>query len=239
MLSADRASATVPRHRKTRIRVFEPCRRRGAGAHSPQVPDRLRKIALYQYSIASDPPVSTVGGTGILRPLIVPSGTPTIGLPQYMYEQCSVGMCHGNLALPLERGYYPDEVLRATGRDLGLAVIPIGGWVNLGRAGATRATASVDDLLRMMNRRPNTQAEYASGDMLSYLRINQAEGSHMLLENGVSHIVLRQDVATRRTALHEWLHRRLQRQLGHSRPREDEIIEEFLNRHEQYFRLGN
>jgi hypothetical protein len=160
-----------------------------------------------------------------------------MGLPQYMFEQCSVGMCHGNLALPVDRGYYPDETLRAAGRDMVLAALPIGGWANTARAGTTRAVASVDDLVRMMNRRPYTQAEYASGDMLAYLRVNQAERSHMLLESGVSHIVLRQDVATRRTAMHEWLHRRLQRQLGHPRPGEDQIIEDFLNRHERLFRL--
>lgn len=90
----------------------------------------------------------------------------------------------------------------------------------------------------MMNKRANTKAEYATGDMERYLRANQAEGSHMLLENGTSHIVLRQDVATRRTALHEWLHRRLQQRTGRPRAGEDEIIERFLDRHQQLFQIG-
>lgn len=132
MLSADRASATVPRHRKTRIRVFEPCRRRGAGAHSPQVPDRLRKIALYQYSIASDPPVSTVSGfanDGVMNPIYVPRGTVTMGLPRYVYQHCAMSMCHGNTALPFERGYLTDEESQSLAFEAGTLILgwPLGG----------------------------------------------------------------------------------------------------------------
>jgi hypothetical protein len=90
----------------------------------------------------------------------------------------------------------------------------------------------------MMNKRPNTRAEYAAGDMARYLRVNQAEGSHMLLKNGVSHIVLRQDVATRQTVFHEWLHRRLQQKTGGPRAGEDEIIERFLTRYQKLFKTG-
>ena len=63
------------------------------------------------------------------------------------------------------------------------------------------------------------------------------EGSHLLKEGGGSHIILRKDVATRKTALHEWLHRSLQRRRGGPTPGEDRIIESFLERHNRLFRL--
>jgi hypothetical protein len=59
----------------------------------------------------------------------------------------------------------------------------------------------------------------------------------MLLEGGQSNILLRADVATRRTALHEWLHRSLQRRTGGPTPGEDQLIEQFLERHKSLFHL--
>ena len=103
---------------------------------------------------------------------------------------------------------------------------------------AGKEPASVEDLISMMNKRANTKAEFATGDMLRYLNYVQAEASHMLLEDGTSHIVLRKDVSTRWTALHEWLHRCLQRKAGQARPGEDEFIEKFLARHQKLFRIG-
>lgn len=91
----------------------------------------------------------------------------------------------------------------------------------------------------MMNKRPGTKAEFATGDAERYLKAVGAEGSHLLDEAGNSHILLRQDVATRHTALHEWLHRHLQRKHGAPRRGEDQSIEDFLDRHKDLFNLGD
>jgi len=91
----------------------------------------------------------------------------------------------------------------------------------------------------MMNKRSNVTARFATGDTARYLKALNAEGSHMRLESGVSDILLRSDVATRRTAFHEWLHRRLQLRNGQPLPGEDAIIERFLSRHERLFRLND
>jgi len=104
-------------------------------------------------------------------------------------------------------------------------------------AGAKGGVASVDELLAMMNKRPGVAAEYATGDALAYLQANQAAGSHMLFEGGRSSILLRQDLGSRWTAFHEWLHRALQRRTGGPRAGEDEFIEAFLERHKAFFRL--
>jgi peptidoglycan hydrolase-like protein with peptidoglycan-binding domain len=91
--------------------------------------------------------------------------------------------------------------------------------------------ATVEELIAMMNQRPNVTAQFAKGDALSYLQAQEAEASHLMMENGVSNILIRQDVATRRTVFHEWLHRYLQlRNGGNMRPGEDDMIETFLNR---------
>ena len=104
--------------------------------------------------------------------------------------------------------------------------------------GTHRAVASLDDLVTMMNRRPNVNAQVASGDAERYLRAVQAEGSHMFTEGGVSQILIRRDVGNRWTAFHEWLHRRLQlRNGGAYRPGEDDLIEKFLLRHKKFFRI--
>ena len=91
--------------------------------------------------------------------------------------------------------------------------------------------ATVEELIAMMNKRPNITAEFAQGDALGYLQAVEAEASHMMMEQGVSSILIRQDVATRRTCFHEWLHRYLQlRNGGNMRPGEDDMIEAFLDR---------
>lgn len=59
----------------------------------------------------------------------------------------------------------------------------------------------------------------------------------MLMEGGASDVLLRADVATRRTALHEWLHRALQRRAGGPMRGEDQFIEQFLERQKTLFHL--
>ena len=88
-----------------------------------------------------------------------------------------------------------------------------------------------------MNKRAGTVAEYATGDSLRMLRTIEAGGSHAMLEGGVSHILIRKDVASRYTVFHEWLHRRLQRQLGSMRPGEERIIDDFLERHKELLKI--
>ncbi len=90
--------------------------------------------------------------------------------------------------------------------------------------------ATVEELIAMMNQRPDVTAQFAKGDALSYLQAQEAEASHLMVENGISSILIRQDVATRRTVFHEWLHRYLQLRNGGNIPGEDEMIESFLNR---------
>jgi RHS repeat-associated protein len=96
--------------------------------------------------------------------------------------------------------------------------------------------ASVDELIAMMNSRPNTTASYAVDDMLRYLKANEAEASHMITAQG-SDLQFIEGVATRRTAFHEWLHRYLQTKNGKPMPGEDEFIEDFLTRWGAYLRL--
>ena len=104
-------------------------------------------------------------------------------------------------------------------------------------AGLSAGRKTVSELIGMMNKRPNVLAEFASGDAEAYLKAINAEGAHMLQESGSSHIILRQDVATRHTAFHEWLHRVLQRKTGGPTPGEDGVIEKFLKRHKNLFGL--
>jgi hypothetical protein len=82
-----------------------------------------------------------------------------------------------------------------------------------GLAFARAEVATVEGLVAMMNKRAGVVAEFATGDAAAYLERIAAEGSHLLLEGGKSNILLRADVATRRTALHEWLHRVFDRNL--------------------------
>ena len=58
--------------------------------------------------------------------------------------------------------------------------------------------ATVEELIAMMNKRPNVTASFAEGDALAYLERVGAEGSHLLMEDGTSSILFRLDVATRR-----------------------------------------
>lgn len=107
-----------------------------------------------------------------------------------------------------------------------------------GLVSETGRVATVEELIAMMNKRTNVTAEFAKGDALSYLQAVEAEASHMMLEDGVSSILIRQDVSTRHTVFHEWLHRYLQlRNGGNMRPGEDDLIEAFLNRFKATLKL--
>ena len=104
--------------------------------------------------------------------------------------------------------------------------------------GSEGDVASVEDLLAMMNEREGVTAEFAVDDAEQFLIRNFAEGSHLLNLDGTSSILLRRDVATRATALHEWLHVILQRRNGGYTLGEDQFIEDFLRRHSRLFRLS-
>jgi hypothetical protein len=136
------------------------------------------------------------------------------------------------------------ERLLSAGFQIAFSAATLGGPRAVATASATGAAggggparATVEELVAQMNKRPRTVAEFATGDAEAFLRSMGAEGSHALLEGGRSHILLRADVATRRTALHEWVHRALQRRAGGPRPGEDAFIEGFLNRHKKLFGL--
>jgi len=98
-------------------------------------------------------------------------------------------------------------------------------------------TATVDELMSMMNKRLGTKAKYATGDQERYMKFIGASGSHNLDIAGNSTIFLRKDIANRETAFHEWLHRYLQRQVGGPRPDEEKIIDTFLERHRRLLKL--
>ena|GEM_PF-5414452 len=97
--------------------------------------------------------------------------------------------------------------------------------------------STVEELINMMNKRENTNASFATGDGEAYLKAVGAGGSHMLMENGTSDIMLRKDVTSRWTAFHEWLHRCLQQKNGEYTPGEDVKIEDFLERHKGMFKI--
>ena len=99
--------------------------------------------------------------------------------------------------------------------------------------------ATVEELLEMMNQREGVTARFASGDELAYLISQDAEASHMLLEDGTSDMIFRKDVSTRWTMYHEWLHHYLQKKNGGYMPGEDEFIEDFLERHKEIFKIGH
>jgi hypothetical protein len=101
-----------------------------------------------------------------------------------------------------------------------------------------KTPSTVDELIEMMNKRPGVKAEYATGEELDYLRSVEVEGSHWMTEAKESSILIRKEVATRHTAFHEWLHRVLQKANGGNyRPGEDQIIEAFLERFKNLFKL--
>ena len=97
--------------------------------------------------------------------------------------------------------------------------------------------ATVEELIDMMNKREGVDARFATGDAYDYLVYQNAEGSHMLLEDGSSSILLREDVATRWTAFHEWMHHLLQKKNGTYTPNEDDYIEHFLERHKEWLKI--
>ena len=101
-----------------------------------------------------------------------------------------------------------------------------------------KPVATVDQLIEMGNKRNNVKIQYAEGDTLEYYKSVGAEGSHWIDENGVSNIVIRKDVASRRTVFHEWLHKYLQKKNGGNyRPNEDMMIEKFLDRHSKLLKI--
>jgi hypothetical protein len=132
-----------------------------------------------------------------------------------------------------------DERSTAVAQNIFFSLIGLGGRGSAiaNQLPTSRAPASVEELLAMMNKRQNVNADFASGDMLAYLRKNEASGSHMLLEGGMSHISLRQEVATRWDAFHEWMHKSLQQRAGGPRPGEDQFIESFLDRHQKLLEI--
>lgn len=88
-----------------------------------------------------------------------------------------------------------------------------------------------------MNRRRNVTASFARGEDFAYLIAIGVEGVTRVGANRVE-ILLREDVATRTTAFHEWLHFRLTvRAGGFSDGRQDQRIEAFLARHRRIRRL--
>jgi len=100
-----------------------------------------------------------------------------------------------------------------------------------------KGPATVDELIEMMNKKKGVKAEYATGEKLDYLKYSGNEGSHMYLGEGKSHILIRKDVGTRHTAFHEWLHHVIQKKFDHNIPNEDNVIEEFLKRFKNLFKL--
>lgn len=109
--------------------------------------------------------------------------------------------------------------------------------VGEGAGGTNKQPATVDELMNMINKRDGVTARYATGEDLAYLKAMNAEGSHVYMQDGTSHILIRQDVATRHTVLHEYMHSFLQRKNGTYMPGEDQYIEEFLERLKEILRL--
>jgi RHS repeat-associated protein len=75
---------------------------------------------------------STVDGfanDGVMNPIYVPQGTVTMGLPQFVYQQCAMSMCHGNTDLPFTHGYLTDEQSQSLAFEAGTLILgwPLGG----------------------------------------------------------------------------------------------------------------
>lgn len=80
----------------------------------------------------AQPPGSTVsrfGNDGLMNPIYLPPGTVAMNLPNYVYQQCAMSMCHGNVALPFEKGYMTEQETRSLQLSVGITVLtlPIGG----------------------------------------------------------------------------------------------------------------
>jgi len=99
----------------------------------------------------------------------------------------------------------------------------------------TQGPAGADRLLEMMNRRPDVRAGWAEGDMARYLKVKRATGSTLLME-GTYDIKLLPGYAGRWTAFHEWMHRYLFKK-GVPKAEHHAIIDEFLQRHKEFFRI--
>ena len=80
-----------------------------------------------QMSVVST--VSRFGNDGLMNPIYLPPGTVAMNLPNYVYQQCAMVMCHGNVALPFEKGYMDDEESRKLSIEAGMFILtmPLGG----------------------------------------------------------------------------------------------------------------
>ena len=75
------------------------------------------------------------------------------------------------------------------------------------------------------------EARFATGDELAYLNYQGALGSHMLIEDGTSIILIKKEGATRWTVYHEYMHRVLLSKNGTYMLGEDYFIEAFPGRY--------
>ena len=101
--------------------------------------------------------------------------------------------------------------------------------------------ASVDQLIEMMNKRPDVIASYAEDPEILRM-LNGAEGVQMYVrtaEGATSYIDLDPNLATRATVFHEWLHRyfAVRGVVFDSIDAEHQVIEDFLARHAQLLGL--
>src|SRR5690606_19029171 len=58
---------------------------------------------------------------------IVPRGTVAMNMPTFVYQQCTMSMCHGNVDLPYTHGYLTEEEQRQfayrAGLEVGIAAV--------------------------------------------------------------------------------------------------------------------
>lgn len=87
---------------------------------------------------------STDGGfanDGVMSPIYVPGGTVAMNLPNFLYQQCAMSMCHGNVDLPFTHGYLTDAQSREFAMNAGLTV---GSFAVTGVLGTVRTAAVID-----------------------------------------------------------------------------------------------
>jgi len=76
-----------------------------------------------------------------MNPIYVPAGTPAMSLPTWVYQQCAMSACHGNVDLPFTHGYLTD----AEAKELALnASLTVGSFAATGGLGAIRTAAVID-----------------------------------------------------------------------------------------------
>jgi hypothetical protein len=120
--------------------------------------------------------------TGVYSPIFVPDGTPTHGLPEYVYEQCAVMACHGNVVPPYTRGYQTEEEARAsalmTAAEIG--TVGVGKAVRVVRGAAAavaEATAPLPEAL--------TVGKNAERGVDVYMGIRNGEKVYVGISNNV------------------------------------------------------